>query len=175
MESTYDKYSTTYPTGGEWDFQFLDGESTSDGSAKAEAEDQAQAQTGLQTTLTFTSASSPSDEDNDDAAPLLMMSMPHHQSTLQSARFVKSLQLTTLVGPMVAVEGSSWTLLTPAAPSTSFRAPRSIDPARVDAIKNQLQRDLKSSTLASEPDPYGFGKGQGHTRETGTDAQATKS
>lgn len=174
QEDTYDKYAWTYPRGGSFDYEFAG----ADGSVSADAF--AQEDAALRTSISFETASRPQQLRkcshrahrsnrrrhsrcgrrrtgfNTTAphadTPLLMMSLPHAQSTMTDAHMVQSLQVQAVTGTMVAVEGSRWTMATPAAP-LAWQAPRPVDPARLDDLKNQLLRDIKESTTAGEPDP----------------------
>jgi endo-1,3(4)-beta-glucanase len=91
---------------------------------------------------------------------LLMFSMPHQQSTFMNPQYENKLKVDTLVGDMIGVIGTKWLMKTPAVPTSyaSFRAPRPIDQGRMETLKLQLLKDIESSAIASEPDPYGFGK-----------------
>ena len=172
QEDTYDKYAWTYPRGGSFDYEFTGDDGAGDAFEQEDAT--------LRTSIAFETASRPqlrkcthrarhnnrrrhsrcarhrrigSNETSPHAdTPLLMMSLPHAQATMTDAHMVQSLQVESVTGTMVAVEGSRWTMATPAAPM-DWQAPRQVDPARVDDLKNQLLRDIKESTTAGEPDP----------------------
>ena len=173
QEDAYDKYAWTYPRGGSFDYEFAG----SGGAVDAFEQEDAT----LRTSIAFETASRPQlrkcthrgRQRNDRRrpsrcarrrvvgsnttaphadTPLLMMSLPHAQATMTDAHMVQSLQVQSVTGTMVAVEGSRWTMATPAAPM-DWQAPRQVDPARVDDLKNQLLRDIKESTTAGEPDP----------------------
>ena len=157
QESIYDKYADTYPTGGDFDYDF-----SSDGEDAPEpAQEMLRIMIKFKTGTRLSHGSSNSSEEETgvdaDAVPLLMMSLPHQQATFVAPSIETGLQLTTLTGTMQAVTGSEWTMRTPAAP-ISWRAPRPVSPSRVDALKTQLLVDAQQSTTAGEPDPYGFGK-----------------
>jgi endoglucanase Acf2 len=148
-EAAYDASASTYPTGGEWDYSFIDVEGNEVDADSADAQ-------MLQTTIKFNTTVAPTHAAS--PAPLLMMSLPHQQATFVGAQYVNALQIQSVIGNMIAVSGDAWTMSTPAV-DVSFSAPRSVDPSRVAAIQNQLLRDLQESATAPAPDPYGFGKG----------------
>lgn len=150
-EEIYDQYSSTYPTGGSFDYDFGKAEGTED-------------EEMLTTKITYTTASQYDNDDTnstdaDAGSDLLMLSLPHHQATFVNPQIVP-LTIDTLLGEMIAVSGSTWTMRTASVPSsyTSFRTPRSVAPSRVEALKVQLLKDIQSAAQAGEPDPYGFGK-----------------
>ena len=149
-ESIYDQYSSTYPTGGKFDYEF--------GKAQEDGEEM------LTTTITYATASKYDSDvtnstDSNAGSDLLMLSLPHHQATFVNPQLVP-LTIDTLLGDMIGVSGATWTMQTSSVPSSyaSFRAPRTVSPSRLTALKVQLEKDVQSAAEAGEPDPYGFGK-----------------
>ena len=147
----FDRYAATYPTAGEFDYSF---------------EGPANEGESITTSIVFETSSAglmysaAADDDVISQPDLLTMSLPHHQATFVNPQYENDVRVDTLVGDMVGVVGRKWLMKTPAVPKgyMSFRAPRPVDPNRLEAIKVQLIEDINSAAQASEPDPYGFGK-----------------
>ncbi len=89
---------------------------------------------------------------------LLMMAMPHHLERLSGAT-AEALEYPTLFGAMKGVTGTRWDLAY-ALPDYDFRAPRPIDPARVEAVRSALMADASyvPDAGAVGNDPYFGGK-----------------
>jgi endo-1,3(4)-beta-glucanase len=80
------------------------------------------------------------------SGPLLMVSMPHHRARLVTPT-TTALSFATLSGPLVALEGSSWTLSEPL-PAIDWSAPRPVAPVRGQAVHAAL---LADSTFVPDP------------------------
>jgi endo-1,3(4)-beta-glucanase len=87
--------------------------------------------------------------------PLLMMALPHHLERL-SGTTPAAREYSTMSGTIEGVTGTTWNLAY-ALPDYDFRAPRAIDPSRVDAIKAALTAD-SGFMPDSGGDPYFGGK-----------------
>jgi endo-1,3(4)-beta-glucanase len=90
--------------------------------------------------------------------PLLMAAMPHHLERLSGAT-PTALTYPTLFGAMKGVSGARWELAY-ALPDYDFRAPRAIDPSRVEAVRSALMADASyvPDATAVSNDPYFGGK-----------------
>ncbi|MEW6284295.1 MAG: glycosyl hydrolase, partial [Candidatus Eremiobacterota bacterium] len=88
------------------------------------------------------------------SGPLLMMALPHHLDSAVGPA-VTGYELRTIKGWMTGLEGAVWELREEL-PTLSWTAPRPIDPARVESVRQALYRDMGKRPVAT--DPYFFGK-----------------
>jgi endo-1,3(4)-beta-glucanase len=102
---------------------------------------------GAEATLTFSWIS-------EGEGPVLGYALPHHVDTLVEAP-LPTLARRTIRGTVAGVLGDVWTMRW-TLPELGWQAPRAIDPAHVDAVREALTRD---AVLEPEAwDTYRFGK-----------------
>lgn len=90
------------------------------------------------------------------SAPLLMNALPHHLARLAMPSLV-ALEYPTLTGLLRGVEGNTWTMTVPLS-TTTWTAPRGIDPTFEPAVRSALAADTASLPSGVAGDPYFGGK-----------------
>lgn len=90
-----------------------------------------------------------------NSTTLLMTALPHHVDTLIKGSVVMKHAFDSIKGPLTLVAGNVWQMeedLT----GINWHAPTPIDPTKVTAIVEALNKDMNIQPAAS--DPYFFGK-----------------